>query len=148
MDEEAKVKAVSRLQLVEEKQRDQVGQQLEAMRRRQAHMQQQVAQLAQLKTDSVQSAFSAPALNSSALMNLSQVDLMLQKLLLHHEEEQALMQAQCQSVQKQLEHKHARVMGLEKVLERWRAQQRYKQARKEQKQLEDLINARLKKRLL
>ena len=148
MDDGAKLKAVGRLQQVEEKRRDQVGQQLESMRQRHAHIQLQLAQLAKLKNHSGQSALNTPVLNSATLMNLSRVDTMLQKLLRHHEHEQAVMQAQCSSVQKQLEHKHARVMGLEKVLERWRTKQRYEQACKEQKQLEDLINARLKKRVI
>ncbi|MGR5231335.1 flagellar export protein FliJ [Vibrio rotiferianus] len=145
---EAKLKAVGKLQLMEEKQRDRVGQQLDQMRQQHVHLQTQLQQLSTLKNHAGQSALMAPTLNSATLMNLNRVDQMLQKMLLHHEHEHAVMQAQCTSVQKQLEHKHARVQGLEKVLERWRAKQSYEKAKKEQKLIEDIINSRLKRKVL
>ncbi|GAB7227957.1 MULTISPECIES: flagellar export protein FliJ [Vibrio] len=145
---EAKLKAVGKLQLMEEKQRDRVGQQLDQMRQQHVHLQTQLQQLSALKNHAGQSALMAPTLNSATLMNLNRVDQMLQKMLQHHEHEQAVMQARCTSVQKQLEHKHARVQGLEKVLERWRAKQNYEKAKKEQKLIEDIINSRLKRKIL
>ncbi|MCV5854046.1 flagellar export protein FliJ, partial [Escherichia coli] len=119
----ATLKAVGKLQQMEEKQRDRVGQQLDAMRQRHNHLSTQLQQLSALKGHAGQSALSSPSLNSAALMNFNRVDQMLQRMLRHHEQEQAVMQAECASVQKTLEHKHARVQGLEKVLERWRTKQ-------------------------
>jgi flagellar export protein FliJ len=58
------------------------------------------------------------------------------------------MQAECASVQKHLEYKHARVQGLDKVLERWRNKQNYEKLKKEQKLIEDIINSRLKRKIL
>ncbi|UUM32321.1 flagellar export protein FliJ [Vibrio japonicus] len=145
---EAKLKAVGKLQQVEEQQRDRVGQQLESMRQRHHHLKLQLEQLSALKQHAGQSAQSSGTLNSATLMNFNRVDKMLQKMLIHHEQEQALMAAHCSSVQKELEHKHARVKGLESVLERWRKKQRYEQARKEQKLIEDIINSRHKKKVL
>ncbi len=81
-------------------------------------------------------------------MNFNRVDQMLQRMLRHHEQEQAVMQAECASVQKTLEHKHARVQGLEKVLDRWRTKQNYEKAKKEQKLIEDIINSRVKRKTL
>ncbi|NAW68148.1 flagellar export protein FliJ [Vibrio sp. V27_P1S3P104] len=143
---EAKLKAVGKLQLMEEKQRDRIGVELDETRQRHAHLQTQLEKLSALKHDSSQSALMTPRLNSTTLMNLNRVDQMLQKLLLHHEHEQAVIEAQCSSMQKQLAHKHARVQGLEKVLDRWRAKQRYEKAKKEQKLIEDIINSRLKRK--
>ncbi|MDF2152629.1 flagellar export protein FliJ [Vibrio sp. CAU 1672] len=145
---EAKLKAVGKLQQVEEKQRDRVGQQLELMRQRHSHLKMQLQQLSALKSHAGKSVQAVPAMNSATLMNLNRVDQMLQKMLVHHEQEQALMEAQCSSVQKELEHKHARIQGLESVLERWRKKQRYEKACKEQKLIEDIINSRLKKKSL
>ena len=148
---DAKIKACGKLQQVEEKRRDRVGQQLESMRARHAHLDGKLGQLSDLKTHANQSATLQTAtqqatFNSAALMNLSRVDQMLQKLLVHCEHEQAVLQAQCSSVQKELEQRHARVQGLEKALDRWKAKQRYEKARKEQRLLEEMINARLKRR--
>ncbi|CAM3827106.1 hypothetical protein VA7868_01783 [Vibrio aerogenes CECT 7868] len=144
--DDSKLRAVGRLQQVEEKLRDRLGQQLDVMRQRQQNMQEQLEQLADLKSHSGQSARRVPLLNSALLMNLNRVDQMLQKMLSHHQQEEALMEAECHSVQKVLAHKHARVKGLEQALERWRARQNYEKARKEQKLVEDMINARCRKR--
>jgi flagellar export protein FliJ len=81
-------------------------------------------------------------------MNLTLADQMLQKMLVHHQQEQAVMEAQCQSVQKQLQQKAAHVLGLEQVLERWNKKQNYEKAKREQKLIEDIINARFKRRAL
>jgi flagellar export protein FliJ len=145
---EAKIKAVGKLQQVEVRQRDRVGQELESMRERHRHLQSQLEQLSALKRHAVQSAQSSSPLNSATLMNFNRVDKMLQKMLNHHEQEQALMAANCSSVQKELEQKHTRVKELESVLDRWRKKQRYEQARKEQKLIEDIINSRYKKKVL
>lgn len=145
---EAKLKAVGKLQQVEELQRDRVGQQLELFRQRHQNLQVQLQQLSHLKTHVGKSSRAGSSLNSAVLMNVHRVDNMLQKMLVHHEQEQAVMAAQCSSVQKELEFKHARVKGLENVLQRWEKKQRYEQARKEQKLIEDIINARYKKKSL
>ncbi|HHF3146280.1 TPA: flagellar export protein FliJ [Vibrio diabolicus] len=144
----SKLKAVGKLQQMEEKQRDRVGQQLDAMRQRHSHLSMQLEQLSALKGHAGQSTRTVPTLTSAALMNFNRVDQMLQKMLRHHEHEQAVMQAECASVQKTLEHKHARVQGLEKVLERWRTKQNYEKAKKEQKIIEDIINSRVKRKVL
>ena len=81
-------------------------------------------------------------------MNLNLVDQMLQKMLNHQKHEQAVMEAQCQSVQKQLQQKAARVHGLEQVLDRWSKKQNYEKAKREQKLIEDIINSRIKRRAL
>lgn len=143
-----KIRAVGKLQQVEEKTRDRIGQQLDSMRQRHQYLQAQLNQLASLKSSAGDSTLHAPTLNSALLMNLNRVDHMLQKLLRHHEQEQAVMAAQCHSVQQVLESKHARVKGLEQVLERWRKKQAFERARKEQKQIEDILNARYRKRAL
>lgn len=143
-----KIRAVGKLQLVEEKRRDRVGQQLDDMRQRHQHLQSQLEQLALLKSGNGFANRQASALNSTLLMNLSRVDHMLQTLLVHHEQEQAVMEAQCHSVQQELAGRHARVKGIEQVLDRWRRKQEYEKARKEQKHIEDILNARYRKREL
>ncbi|MFB9134691.1 flagellar export protein FliJ [Vibrio sp. AK197] len=143
---DSKIQAVGKLHQVEEKRRDDVGLQLDAMRKQNQHLQHQMQMLNDLKLHTGESAFRTPVLNSAALMNLNHVDEMLQKLLVHHRQEQAVMEAECLSVQKQLEDKHARVKGLESVLERWQKKQNYERAKREQKLIEDIINSRLKQR--
>ncbi|NIY83674.1 flagellar export protein FliJ [Vibrio hepatarius] len=145
---DTKLKAVGRIQQIEEKQRDCVGRQLESMRQHHTHLKQQLSQLADLKKHSGQTALMAPSLNSAILMNLNSVNQMLQKMLVHHENEQAVMQAQCFSVQKVLEQKHARVQMLEKAFELVRAKQKHETARKEQKLFEDIINCRFNRKAL
>ncbi|CZF86020.1 flagellar export protein FliJ [Grimontia marina] len=143
---DAKIKACGKLQQVEEKHRDRVGQKLETMRQRHAHIETKLGQLADLKQHANSSTNSAPTFNSAALMNLTRVDQMLQKMLNHCQQEQAVLEAECAAVKHELEHRHARVQGLEKALERWKKKQSYEKARKEQRLLEEMINARLKRR--
>ncbi len=143
-----KIRVIGKLQQVEEKHRDRIGQQLDSMRQRHLYLKTQLEQLANLKSLPGQPAGHSPRLNSVVLMNGNRVDLLLQKLLCHHEQEQALMEAQCNSVQEVLENKHARVKGLEQVLERWNKKQNYEKARKEQKHLEDMLNSRYRQRTL
>ena len=144
----SKLKAVGKLCQVEEKQRDRVCQQLDVMRLRHSNLTLQLEQLSALKANVGQSAITTSDLNSASLMNLNRVDQMLQKMLYHHEQEQAVMLAECAAIQKQLESKHARVKGLENVLERWRNKQNYQKAQQEQKLVEDIINSRVKRRSL
>lgn len=149
---DAKIKVCGKLQQVEEKHRDRVGQRLETMRQRHAHIETKLDQLADLKqhafqsTKNSQSPNNTPSFNSAALMNLTRVDQMLQKMLNHCQQEQAVLEAECAAVKHELEHRHARVQGLEKALERWKKKQSYEKAKKEQRLLEEMINARLKRR--
>jgi flagellar export protein FliJ len=145
---ENKLKAVGKLRKIEEQQRDRVGAQLDVMRQRHSHLSLKLQQLSDLKTHTGQSAQAVPVLNSTNLMNHSRVDQLLQRMLNHHQQEQAVMQAECASIQKHLEDKHARVQGLDKVLERWRNKQNHEKAKKEQKLIEDIINSRLKRKAL
>ncbi|MDD1781894.1 flagellar export protein FliJ [Enterovibrio sp. ZSDZ35] len=143
---DAKIKACGKLQRVEQKRRDSVGVKLESMRQQHAYIQLKLGQLGELKNQASSAATSAPTLNSASLMNLTHVDLMLQKMLNHCEQEQAVLQAQCNSVKKELEHRHSRVLGLEKAMERWTQRKNYEKAKREQRLLEELINARVKRR--
>ncbi|WP_165312871.1 flagellar export protein FliJ [Vibrio ziniensis] len=143
-----KIRAVGKLQQVEEKNRDRIGQQLDTMRQKHQYLKSQLEQLANLKSTTGDSTFGAIKLNSALLMNFNRVDLLLQKLLRHHEQEQAVMEAQCNSVQEVLQSKHARVKGLEQVLERWNRKQQYEKARKEQKNIEDILNSRYRQKAL
>ncbi len=145
---DAKIKAVGKLTQVAEKRRDQVGQQLESMRQQSQHLELQLSQLSQLRTYQSGELQQKTTVTSANLMNLNMVDQMLHKMLVHHRHEHAVMEAQCSSVQKDLEHKHARVKGLEQVMDRWQAKQKYEKARKEQKMIEDIINSRIRKRVL
>ncbi|PNI02110.1 flagellar export protein FliJ [Vibrio diazotrophicus] len=143
-----KIRAVGKLQQVEEQKRDRIGQRLDSMRQQHQHLTHQLELLSHLKSATGQSTLSALTLNSAILMNLNRVDIMLHKMLCHHEQEQAVMEAECNSVQEVLEHKHARVKGLEQVLDRWKKKQSYEKARKEQKHIEDIINSRLRYKTL
>ena len=81
-------------------------------------------------------------MHREALLNRSRVDQMLHKLIVHQEHEQEVMQAQCTSLQKQLETKHLRVKGLENTLERWKEEHISDIRHKEELALEEIINSR------
>ncbi|WP_428773766.1 flagellar export protein FliJ [Vibrio sp.] len=141
---EEKIRAVGKLQQMEQRSCDRVGQQLDQMRQNHRYVQQQLEQLALLKSVSKPSA--DQALNSTSLMNMTMVDTLLQRLLAHQQQEQAVMQAQCHSVEKQLQRQHARVQGIESVMQRWQAKRDYEKNRKEQRLIEDIINYRYAKK--
>lgn len=142
---DSKIRAVGKITQVEELRRDQIGARLESMRHQNEHLAKQLLALSELKTLNHNGSNQT---NSMGLMNLNLVDQMLQKMLNHQKHEQAVMEAQCQSVQKQLQQKAARVHGLEQVLDRWSKKQNYEKAKREQKLIEDIINSRIKRRAL
>ncbi|NLS13697.1 flagellar export protein FliJ [Vibrio sp. SM6] len=141
----AKIKACDKLQQVETQRRDRVGQQLDNMRQQHRHIEQKLVQLSALRDDKPR-AHAEQGFNSAALMNHARVDHMLQKWVVHSQQEQAVLEAQCHRMQKELCQRQAKVLGLETTLERWKAKQNYEKARKEQRHLEELINARVRKR--
>jgi flagellar export protein FliJ len=144
---EAKLRAVGQFQKIQEKSRDLMSQQLESMRQQHTLTQSKLQQLAHLRSITGSSVRNAPCLNSEALMNLNRVDQMLQKFIVHQENEQAVMQAQCTSLQKQLEYKHMRVKGIEKVLESWQAEQRHQKQQLEDHATEEIVNSRVHMKL-
>ncbi|KDM91589.1 flagellar export protein FliJ [Photobacterium galatheae] len=138
-----KLKAVSQLQQIAEQQRDRQGQDLARQQEQVGFFAQQLEALADLKSGSLPQG--AGGVNPIALQNTTQVNAMLNRLITHQQHEMALMHAESQRTQKALEQTQIKVKGLETVMERWKAKQRYEQARKEQKFIEDLINARYKR---
>ncbi|QUJ68702.1 flagellar export protein FliJ [Photobacterium sp. GJ3] len=141
-----KLKAVSQLQQIAEQQRDQQGQDFARQQEQVGFFAQQLQALAVLKPGNVQQG--AGGVNPLALQNSTQVNAMLNRLITHQQHEMALMHAESQRTKKALEQSQVKVKGLETVMERWKVKQRYEQAKKEQKFIEDLINARCKRRAL
>lgn len=139
---EAKLLAVGQFQKIQEKNRDRMSKQLEFMRQQHTSNQSKLEQLVQLRSQTGSSVRNAPGLNSEALMNLNRVDQMLHKLIVHQENEQAIMQAQCSSLQKQLEFKQMKVKGLETVIERWQSEHKYQKQQQEDHAAEEIINSR------
>lgn len=145
----AKVRAVGKLQQMAEQQRDRLGQLFVQQRQQADYFQQQLEALGMLKSGCQwQSHVTPQGVNSTMLMNSTRVQGLLDRMLHHHQHEQALMEAECQRSRQQLEASQAKVKSLETVLERWKAKQQYEQARREQKQVEDLINARYRRKPL
>lgn len=144
---EAKLRAVGQFQKIQEKSRDLMSQQLESMRQQHTQTQGKLEQLAQLRSITGSSVRNAVNLNSEALMNLNRVDQMLQRFIVHQESEQAVMQAQCSSLQKQLEHKHMKVKGLEKVVESWQTELKIQKQQLEDNATEEIVNSRFKMKL-
>ncbi|MCF7480382.1 flagellar export protein FliJ [Vibrio sp. J1-1] len=144
---EAKLRAVGQFQKIQEKNRDLMSQQLESMRQQHTLTKSKLEQLTQLRSLTGSSVRNAPSLNSEALMNLNRVDQMLQKIIVHQENEQAVMQAQCTSLQRQIEYKQMKVKGLEKVLENWHSEQRYQKQKLEEHAIEEIVNSRCQTKL-
>ena len=145
----SKVRAVSKLQQIAEQNRDRQGRVFEQQQQQASYFQSQLDALGMLKSGCQALGINGSAtVSSTVLQNTASVQLMLNRMLHHHQHEKAVMDAECRRAKSQLEASHAKVKGLETVLERWKAKQQYEQARKEQKQIEDLINARYKRRTL
>ncbi|KFI13935.1 flagellar export protein FliJ [Vibrio coralliilyticus] len=139
---EAKLRAVEKFQKIQQKHRDRMSVQLESLRQQHTVAQQRLQQLMELKRQAQPRSSHVMALHREALLNRSRVDQMLHKLILHQEHEQEVMQAQCTSLQKQLENKHLRVKGLENTLERWKEEHNSDIRHKEELALEEIINSR------
>ncbi|OLQ79154.1 flagellar export protein FliJ [Photobacterium proteolyticum] len=144
-----KVRAVSKLQQIAEQNRDRQSKVFEQQQQQASYFEQQLNALGALKAAcQTLGANGSAHMSSTVLQNTASVQLMLSRMLHHHQHEKAVMDAECLRAKSQLEACHAKVKGLETVLERWKAKQHYEQAKKEQKQIEDLINARRKRKRL
>ena len=141
---ESKLRAVNKLQKIAEKQREQQGALLERLRRQADHYQEQLEALGELRSGCACTTLSG-ALSSATLQNSAGAQAMLTGMLNHHQHEKVLLDAECEFSQRQLEAYHARVKGLETVAERWKRKQDYEKAKKEQRFIEEMINARHKK---
>ncbi|MDX1301063.1 flagellar export protein FliJ [Photobacterium sp.] len=138
------VKAVGKLQQLAEKDRERQGKSYKLHQQQIGYFQQQLDELSLLKSGSSEGYTSIA--NGITLQNNTRVQVMLSRMIDHQLHEMAVMDAECQRAKSQLEASHARVKGLETVLDRWKAKQQYEQAKKEQKQIEDLISARYKRK--
>ncbi|MDN3612776.1 flagellar export protein FliJ [Vibrio ostreicida] len=112
---EEKWLAVEKFHKLEQKKRDIMSTQLESMRKKQAtaslHLDQLSVLKGQMKPKPLQS--NGVGLHREAFINCSRVDQMLGKMILHQEQEQALMEAECLSLTHQLATKYKRVKILE-----------------------------------
>lgn len=142
-----KLKAASQLQQLAEQQRDRQSKLFAQQQQQSEHYQRQLDALQQLKSGCQSGGRPGKmSLSSSTLQNNATVQSQLSRLLNHHQHEKAVMDARCRQSQIQLEQSHARVKGLEVVIERWQAKQRFEEARKAQRQLEELINTRYRRK--
>ncbi|WP_305842798.1 flagellar export protein FliJ [Photobacterium leiognathi] len=141
------VRAVEQLQRLSEQKRDKLSAIYQQQRQQVDNYQQQLQLLSQLKqhytgTEQTHGA----TINSAMLTNSNQLTSQLTTMIDHHQHEQAVMSAECDHSAQQLQASNQQVKRFEEVKKRWLAKQQYEQARKEQKQLEELINLRHKKR--
>ncbi|CAM3001269.1 flagellar export protein FliJ [Vibrio neptunius] len=139
---EAKLRAVAKFQKIQKKHRDLMSVQLESLRQQHASAQQRLQQLMDLKSQTQPRSSHVTSSHREALLNRSRVEQMLHKLIVHQQHEQQVMQAECASLQKQLETKHLRVKGLEKTLECWKEAHNSDIRHKEELALEEIINSR------
>ena len=139
---EAKLRAVEKFQKIQRKHRDRMSTQLESLRQQHTLAQLRLQQLVDLKSQTQPRSSTATSLHREALLNRSRVDQMLHRLIVHQEHEQELMQAQCTSLQKQLEIKHFRVKVLENTLKGWKEEHNSDIRYKEELALEEIINSR------
>lgn len=138
---QAKLQAIEKFQKIQQQQRDAMSQQLETKRQQQAAATEKLNQLANLKQQT-SPWLSCGGVNREVLLNYSRVDQMLRKLINHQQHEQALMQAECASLQNQLQSKHLKVKGIESTLERWQNEYQSQQLKRQELALEELINHR------
>ncbi|WP_060988609.1 flagellar export protein FliJ [Photobacterium leiognathi] len=141
------VRAVEQLQRLSEQKRDKLSAIYQQQRQQVDNYQQQLQLLSQLKqhyTGTEQTY--GVTINSAMLTNSNQLTSQLTTMIDHHQHEQAIMSAECDHSAQQLQASNQQVKRFEEVKKRWLAKQQYEQARKEQKQLEELINLRHKRR--
>ncbi len=141
------VRAVEQLQRLSEQKRDKLSAIYQQQRQQVDNYQQQLQLLSQLKKHytGTEKTYGA-TMNSAMLTNSNQLTSQLTTMIDHHQHEQAIMSAECDHSAQQLQASNQQVKRFEEVKKRWLAKQQYEQARKEQKQLEELINLRHKKR--
>ncbi|WP_318475549.1 flagellar export protein FliJ [Photobacterium leiognathi] len=141
------VRAVEQLQRLSEQKRDKLSAIYQQQRQQVDNYQQQLQLLSQLKQHYTGTEQTLGAtINSAMLTNSNQLTSQLTTMIDHHQHEQAIMSAECDHSAQQLQASNQQVKRFEEVKKRWLAKQQYEQARKEQKQLEELINLRHKKR--
>ncbi|WP_305457921.1 flagellar export protein FliJ [Photobacterium leiognathi] len=141
------VRAVEQLQRLSEQKRDKLSAIYQQQRQQVDNYQQQLQLLSQLKQHYTGTAQTYGAtMNSAMLTNSNQLTSQLTTMIDHHKHEQAIMSAECDHSAQQLQASNQQVKRFEEVKKRWLAKQQYEKARKEQKQLEELINLRCKKR--
>ncbi|WP_318491123.1 flagellar export protein FliJ [Photobacterium leiognathi] len=141
------VRAVEQLQRLSEQKRDKLSAIYQQQRQQVDNYQQQLQLLSQLKQHytGIEQTHGA-TINSAMLTNSNQLTSQLTTMIDHHQHEQVIMSAECDHSAQQLQASNQQVKRFEEVKKRWLAKQQYEQARKEQKQLEELINLRCKKR--
>lgn len=135
-----KIRLLSRVQKLVEKQKEQQSQLLLQHRNQRTLYQDKLNTLSQLKQTN-----HPQQLDSMALQNAANVQLMLNKMERHYASEIAIVESEEQALQNELTRQHARSKGLEMVMERWSRRQQYEQAKADQKLMEDIISARLKR---
>ncbi|EAS65651.1 flagellar export protein FliJ [Photobacterium angustum] len=141
------VKAVEQLQRLSEQKRDKLSAIYQQQRQQVDNYQQQLQLLGQLKQHYMGAEQpQGSAINSAMLNNSNQLTSQLATMIDHHQHEKAIMSAECDHSEQQLQSSNQQVKRFEEVKKRWLAKQQYEQARKDQKQLEELINLRHKKR--
>ncbi|WP_318483375.1 flagellar export protein FliJ [Photobacterium leiognathi] len=141
------VRAVEQLQRLSEQKRDKLSAIYQQQRQQVDNYQQQLQLLSQLKQHYTGTEQTLGAtINSAMLANSNQLTSQLTTMIDHHQYEQAIMSAECDHSALQLQASNQQVKRFEDVKKRWLAKQQYEQARKEQKQLEELINLRCKRR--
>lgn len=136
---QAKLQAIDKYKKIQQQQRDAMSQKLEAKRQQQAAAAEKLDQLARLKQQT-SPWLNRGGVNREVLLNYSRVEQMLRKLINHQQHEQALMQAECASLQNQLQSKHFKVKGIESTLERWQNEYQSQQLKRQELALEELIN--------
>lgn len=141
-----KLQVANKLLKIAQKRRDQQGMTFEQLRRQTDHYQHQLDTLHQLNHERLQSTTSGQ-LDSVSLQNMDASQAMLLHVFTHHQQEKALLDAECRRSKQQLAYCHSKVKGLETLVERWEKKQRYEDAKREQKRIEDVINARHKRML-
>ncbi|WP_318472555.1 flagellar export protein FliJ [Photobacterium leiognathi] len=141
------VRAVEQLQRLSEQKRDKLSAIYQQQRQQVDNYQQQLQLLSQLKQHytGTEQTYGA-TINSAMLTNSDQLTSQLTTMIDHHQHEQAIMSAECDHSAQQLQASNQQVKRFEEVKKRWLAKQQYEKARKEQKQLEELINLRCKNR--
>ncbi|WP_305404623.1 flagellar export protein FliJ [Photobacterium leiognathi] len=141
------VRAVEQLQRLSEQKRDKLSAIYQQQRQQVDNYQQQLQLLSLLKQHytGIEQTHGV-TINSAMLTNSNQLTSQLTTMIDHHQHEQAIMSAECDHSAQQLQDSNQQVKRFEEVKKRWLAKQQYEKARKEQKQLEELINLRCKKR--
>lgn len=136
-----KLQAIQKLYTLECKRRDILAKQLAALLQKQRDTDQYIESLIDLRHHLYQTKDMTSFSHQEHLINRHRANLMVGKYITHQKNELAIKKAENMTLEKQLIGSEAKLKGLEKVMEKWHAEELAERDYAEQLALEEAVNS-------